>query len=44
MTVDGLNTEHTMSGPQSYEYVIIGGGIHETCLANYLLTEGAYRH
>jgi len=26
------------------EYVIVGGGIHGTCLANYLLTEGEYAH
>ncbi|ERG91345.1 MAG: hypothetical protein J07HQW1_01379 [Haloquadratum walsbyi J07HQW1] len=44
MTVDGPDTDTTLSGPQSYEYVIIGGGIHGTCLANYLLAEGAYRH
>jgi len=28
----------------SYEYVIVGGGIHGTYLANYLLTEGEYTH
>jgi cation diffusion facilitator CzcD-associated flavoprotein CzcO len=44
VTVDGPDTDHTSSGPQSYEYVIIGGGIHGTCLANYLLTEAEYSH
>jgi 2-polyprenyl-6-methoxyphenol hydroxylase-like FAD-dependent oxidoreductase len=41
---DRLDTDHTMSGSRSYEYVIVGGGIHGTCLANYLLAEGAYSH
>ena len=44
MTVDGPDADHTSSGPQTYEYVIIGGGIHGTCLANYLLAEGEYSH
>ena len=44
MTVDGPDTNTTLSGSQSYEYVIIGCGIHGTCLANYLLAEGAYSH
>ncbi|QOS14060.1 uncharacterized protein HfgLR_24380 (plasmid) [Haloferax gibbonsii] len=29
---------------QSYEYVIVGGGVHGTCVANYLLDEGGYDH
>ncbi|MFD1632828.1 FAD/NAD(P)-binding protein (plasmid) [Haloplanus ruber] len=44
MTPDGPDAAHTSSGPQSYEYVIIGGGLHGTCLANYLLTEGGHAH
>ena len=44
MTVDGPDADSTSSGPQPYEYVIIGGGIHGTCLANYLLAEGEYSH
>lgn len=44
MTSDGPDVAHTSGGAQSYEYVIIGGGIHATCLANYLLTEGGYTH
>jgi uncharacterized NAD(P)/FAD-binding protein YdhS len=44
MTVDGPDVDHTSSGTQSYEYVIVGGGIHGTCLANYLLTEGEHTH
>ena len=44
MTVHGLDADHTSSGPQPCEYVIIGGGIHGTCLANYLLAEGKYSH
>ena len=27
-----------------YEYVIIGGGVHGTCLANHLLDSGGYTH
>jgi cation diffusion facilitator CzcD-associated flavoprotein CzcO len=44
VTVDGPDTAHTSSGPQPYEYVIIGGGIHGTYLTNYLLTEGGHTH
>jgi hypothetical protein len=44
MTPDGPGAAHTSSGPQPYEYVIVGGGIHATCLANYLLTEGRHTH
>ncbi|OAQ51265.1 hypothetical protein HTG_18620 [Natrinema mahii] len=44
MTVDGPDADPTSSGRQPYEYVIIGGGIHGTCLANYLLSEGEYSH
>ena len=44
MTVDGPDADSTSSGPQPYVYVIIGGGIHGTCLANYLLAEGEYSH
>ena len=44
MTVDGPDADNTSSGFQPYEYVIIGGGIHGTCLANYLLAEGEYSH
>jgi len=29
---------------QPYQYVIVGGGIHGTCLANYLLADGGYSH
>jgi glycine/D-amino acid oxidase-like deaminating enzyme len=44
MTPNGPDAAHTSSGAQSYEYVIVGGGIHGTCLANYLLTEGGHTH
>ncbi|OLZ39409.1 thioredoxin reductase [Natrinema saccharevitans] len=44
MTDDGPDADHTSSGRQPYECVIIGGGIHGTCLANYLLAEGEYSH
>ncbi|KDE59393.1 thioredoxin reductase [Halostagnicola sp. A56] len=44
MTVDGPGTDPASSGPQPYEYVIIGGGIHGTCLANYLLAESGHTH
>ncbi|MFD1564543.1 FAD/NAD(P)-binding protein [Haloarchaeobius amylolyticus] len=27
-----------------YEYVIVGGGVHGTCLANYLIDSGGYTH
>ncbi|WP_276252385.1 FAD/NAD(P)-binding protein [Haloarcula rara] len=42
MTVGQGDTES--AGRQPYEYVIIGGGIHGTCLANYLLADGGYCH
>jgi len=32
------------AGRQPYEYVVVGGGIHGTCLANYLLDDGGYTH
>ena len=44
MTVDKPVVDSTLSGTNSYEYVIIGGGIHGTCLANYLLAKGEYSH
>ena len=44
MTVDGPDADNTSSGPQPYEYVIIGGGIHGTCLVNYLLGEAEFSH
>ncbi len=44
MTGEEPDADPTSSGPQSYEYVIIGGGIHGTCLANYLLAEGECSH
>jgi hypothetical protein len=40
VTADRLDDEDTSSGRQPYEYVVVGGGIHSTWLANYLLVEG----
>jgi cation diffusion facilitator CzcD-associated flavoprotein CzcO len=40
VTADRAADEYTASGRQPYEYVVVGGGIHGTCLTNYLLTEG----
>lgn len=42
MTVGRLTADHPLSGDPPYEYVIVGGGIHGTCLANHLITEGEY--
>lgn len=42
MTIGQGDTESARRQP--YEYVIIGGGIHGTCLANYLLADGGYAH
>lgn len=42
MTTNDALEEHPAANRQPYEYVIVGGGIHGTCLANYLLTEGEY--
>lgn len=42
MTIEQADTES--AGRQPYEYVIVGGGIHGTCLANYLLADGGYSH
>ncbi|ELZ42619.1 hypothetical protein C463_10760 [Halorubrum californiense DSM 19288] len=42
MTVNRPDTGRTSSGPEPYEYVIVGGGVHGTCLANYLLAEGGH--
>ena len=44
MTVPEPDTDHISDSRPPYEYVIIGGGIHGTSLANYLLTEGEYSH
>ncbi|CDK37880.1 FAD/NAD(P)-binding protein [Halorubrum sp. AJ67] len=44
MTTNDALEEHPAANRQPYEYVIVGGGIHGTCLANYLLTEGEYTH
>ncbi|WP_321169508.1 FAD/NAD(P)-binding protein [Halorubrum sp. DM2] len=44
MTTNDALEEHPAPNRQPYEYVIVGGGIHGTCLANYLLTEGEYTH
>jgi len=44
VTIDGPDADTALSGPQPYEYVIVGGGIHGTCLTNYLLAEGEYSH
>jgi hypothetical protein len=39
---DESHLGHTSIGQQPYEYVIVGGGIHGTCITNYLLTEGDF--
>jgi len=44
VTVDGPDTDTTSSGPQLYKHVIVGGGVHGTCLANYLLAGRKYSH
>jgi cation diffusion facilitator CzcD-associated flavoprotein CzcO len=44
MTLTENDTDHLARSRQPYEYVIIGGGIHGTCLANYLLVEGECSH
>jgi len=42
MISDESSLDHTPTGQQPYEYVIVGGGIHGTCVANYLLVEGGF--
>jgi len=42
VTTNDALEEHPAANRQPYEYVIVGGGIHGTCLANYLLTEREY--
>ncbi|TKX46504.1 thioredoxin reductase [Halorubrum sp. SD690R] len=42
MTVGRSTADHPPNSDRPYEYVIVGGGIHGTYLANYLLTEGEY--
>jgi cation diffusion facilitator CzcD-associated flavoprotein CzcO len=44
MTVEEPPLDHRARDRQPYEYVIIGGGVHGTCLANYLLAEGGCTH
>ena len=44
MTTNRARNGHEDVDDQPYEYVIVGGGIHSTCLANYLLAEGGYSH
>lgn len=44
MTVERPDTEALSTGGRPYEYVIVGGGIHGTCLANFLLSDGGYAH
>lgn len=44
MTVEGLGADHASSADRPYEYVIVGGGVHGSCVANYLLAEGEFRH
>jgi cation diffusion facilitator CzcD-associated flavoprotein CzcO len=44
VTVPEAGTDHISDFRPPYEYVIIGGGIHGTCVANYLLAEGGYTH
>ena len=44
MTTNGARDEHGDVDGQPHEYVIVGGGIHGTCLTNYLLAEGEHSH
>lgn len=42
MTPERVDSDRPPTDHQPYEYVIVGGGIHGTCLANFLVTEGGY--
>lgn len=44
MTDNSIDHGRDFADHQPYKYVIIGGGIHGTCLANYLLAEGECSH
>ncbi|RDZ33975.1 MULTISPECIES: FAD/NAD(P)-binding protein [unclassified Haloferax] len=44
MTYSESTGDHNSLDRQPYEYVIIGGGVHGTCVANYLLDEGRFDH
>jgi glycine/D-amino acid oxidase-like deaminating enzyme len=44
MAVEEPSFDHLAHDRRPYEYVIVGGGIHGACLANYLLAEGGCTH
>jgi len=44
MNVDEPGVRRASPASRPYEYVIVGGGVHGTCVANYLLDEGGYDH
>ena len=44
MTVEHPGAEPVSTREEPYEYVIVGGGIHGTCLTNFLLSTGGYKH